>query len=137
MFVRLLLLFTLVPLLELFLLIKVGELIGVWATVVLVITTGALGAFLTRIEGMRVLGQVRNDLQAGRVPTERLLDGFLILLAGAVLLTPGLITDALGFFLLVPPGRRVIREAVAAAASRKFGTPRPPVIDAEWRRDGE
>jgi len=133
MFVRLLLLFTLVPLLELFLLIKVGELIGIWATVILVIGTGALGAFLTRLEGLRVLRQVQADFRGGRVPTDRLLDGLLIILAGAVLLTPGLITDAVGFFLLIPPGRRLVREAVAAAAARKFGSARPPVIDADWR----
>jgi len=137
MFIRLLLLFTLVPLLELFLLIEVGELIGFWATVALVVTTGALGAFLTRFEGLRVLGQVQAEFRVGRVPTDRLLDGLLILLAGAVLLTPGLITDAVGFFLLVPPGRRLIREAVTAAAVRKFGSHHPQVIDAEWRRGGE
>jgi UPF0716 protein FxsA len=137
MFLRLLFLFTLVPLLELYLLIKLGELIGVWATVALVITTGVLGAFLTRLEGLRVLRKVRADFQAGRVPTERLLDGLLIILAGAVLLTPGLLTDAVGFFLLVPPGRRVIRKVIAAEAARRFGSSRPPVIDAEWRREND
>ena len=135
MFFRLLILFTLVPLIEFFLLIKLGELIGVWATVLLVIGTGALGAYLTRLQGLRVLRQVRAEFQEGRVPTDGLLDGLLIVVAGAVLLTPGLITDALGFFLLIPPGRRLIRKAVADAAARKFGVARPPVIDAEWRRD--
>ncbi len=135
MFFRLLILFTLVPLIELFLLIKLGELIGFWATVALVIGTGALGAFLTRLEGLRVLRQVQADFQEGRVPTERLLDGLLIVVAGAVLLTPGLITDAAGFFLLVPAGRRLIRGFIAAAAARKFSVSRSPVIDAEWRRN--
>lgn len=135
MFLRLLLLFTLVPLIELFLLVKIGEIIGFWATVALVIATGTLGALLTRMEGLRVLRQVQADLQDGRVPTERLLDGLLILLAGAVLLTPGLITDALGFFLLIPPGRRAIRKVVSAAAVRRFGASRPTVIDAEWTKN--
>jgi UPF0716 protein FxsA len=135
MFVRLLFLFTLVPLLELLLLVKLGEVIGFWATVALVVATGALGALLTRIQGLRVLRQVQAELREGRVPAERLLDGLLILIAGAVLLTPGLITDALGFFLLVPPGRRAVRKAVSAAAARRFGIPRPSVRDAEWTKN--
>lgn len=135
MFFRLLILFTLVPLIELFLLIKLGELIGVWATVMLVVGTGALGAYLTRLQGLRVLRQVQAEIQEGRVPTDGLLDGLLIVVAGAVLLTPGLITDAMGFILLIPPGRRLIRKALAAAVTRRFGVIRPPVIDAEWRRD--
>jgi UPF0716 protein FxsA len=134
-FFRLLILFTLVPLIELFLLIKLGELIGVWATVMLVVGTGALGAYLTRLQGLRVLRQVQAEIQEGRVPTDGLLDGLLIVVAGAVLLTPGLITDAMGFILLIPPGRRLIRKALAAAVTRRFGVIRPPVIDAEWRRD--
>ena len=135
MFLRLLILFTLVPLLELYLLIRVGDLIGVWPTVALVVLTGAFGAFLTRFEGLRVLRKVQSEFQEGRVPTAGLLDGLLIVVAGAVLLTPGLITDALGFFLLLPPGRRVVRNAVSAAATKKFGGPRPTVIDTEWTRD--
>ena len=135
MFLRLLLLFTLVPLVELYLIIELGELIGVWSTVALVVSTGALGAYLTRLEGFRVLRRVQVEFQEGRVPTAGLLDGLLIVVAGAVLLTPGLITDALGFFLLFPPGRRVVRERVAAAVVRRFGGTRRSVIDVEWDRD--
>lgn len=135
MFFRLLILFTLVPIVELLLLIKIGEVVGFWPTAAIVIGTGALGAFLTRLEGLRVLRQVQTEFREGRVPTDRLLDGVLIIVAGAVLLTPGLITDAVGFFLLVPPGRRLIREAVAAAAARRFGVPRQPVIDVDWRQE--
>jgi UPF0716 protein FxsA len=136
MLFRLLILFTVVPIVELLLLIKLGEVVGFWPTVALVIGTGALGAFLTRLEGLRVLRQVQTEFAEGRVPTDRLLDGLLILLAGAVLLTPGLLTDALGFFLLIPPGRRLVRRTIAAIAARKLGVSRPPVIDAEWRNDG-
>jgi len=135
MFIRLLFLFTVAPLIELFLLVKLGDAIGFWPTVALVVTTGAVGAILTRMEGMRVLRQAQADFQQGRVPTDRLLDGLLILIAGAVLLTPGLITDALGFFLLVPPGRRLVRTLVSAAAARKFGPSHPPVIDADWKKN--
>lgn len=135
MFLRLFLLFTLIPLLELYLLIRIGEVVGVWPTVALVVLTGALGAALTRIQGLRVLRRVQDQWGQGRVPTEELLDGLLILIAGAVLLTPGLITDGLGFFLLSPPGRRVIRQTISRAASRRFGSSQPGVIDVEWRRD--
>lgn len=135
MFIRLLFLFTLVPLIELFLLVKLGDVIGFWPTVALVVATGTMGAILTRMEGLRVFRQAQADFQHGRVPTERLLDGLLILIAGAVLLTPGLITDVLGFFLLVPPGRRMIRKLVSAAVARKFGSSRPTVIDADWTKN--
>jgi len=133
MLVRLLLVFTVVPLVELFLLVKIGESIGLGATVAIVVTTGVVGAWLTRIEGLRVIRQVRDELGQGRVPTDRLLDGLLILLAGAVLLTPGLLTDAIGFFLLVPPGRRLVRRYLARVIARRLGGPQPAVIDAQWR----
>lgn len=135
MFFRLLLLFTVVPLAELALLIRVGELVGVGATIGLVILTGLLGAWLTRLEGARVLRRVRAEMEAGRVPTDQLLDGMLVLVAGAVLLTPGLITDAIGFFLLIPAGRRRVRRTIAAALARRFEKPQARVIDADWRRD--
>jgi UPF0716 protein FxsA len=134
-FIRLFLLFTLIPLIELYLLIRIGELVGVWVTVGLVILTGALGAALARYEGLRVLGRVREEWRQGRVPTQDLLDGLLILIAGAVLLTPGLLTDCFGFFILSPPGRRLIRRALSRAAERRFGRSRPGVIDVEWYRD--
>lgn len=135
MLFRLFLLFTLVPLLELYLLITIGGMVGPWPTVGLVIFTGALGAVLTRVEGLRVLSRVQEEWRQGRVPTEELLDGLLILIAGAVLLTPGLITDGLGFFLLISPGRRLVRKALSRAAGRRFGTSQPGVIDVDWRRD--
>jgi len=89
MFLRLLLLFTVVPLVELFLLIQVGGLIGIWATVAIVILTGVLGAWLTRLQGLRTLHRLREELAAGGLPAATLVDGMLILAAGAVLLTPG------------------------------------------------
>ena len=107
MFLRLLLLFTVVPLVELFLLVKLGTVIGIGPTVLVVIGTGVLGASLARWQGLGVLRRVSEDLAQGRLPADALIDGLLILIAGAVLLTPGLITDALGFLLLVPQGRAI------------------------------
>ena len=102
MFVRLLILFTVVPLIELALLIKLGNLIGLWPTIFIVIATGVLGAALARNQGTRTVGAIRAELAQGRAPTESLINGLLILVGGVVLLTPGLLTDLLGFSLLIP-----------------------------------
>ena len=108
MFLRLLLLFTVVPLVELFLLIEIGRRIGPWPTIALVVVTGTLGAWLARTQGLRTLARVRSQWQGGKIPTQALVDALLILIAGAVLLTPGVLTDLAGFFLLTPFGRRVV-----------------------------
>jgi UPF0716 protein FxsA len=135
MFLRLLLLFTLVPLVELYLLIEIGGAIGVAPTIAIVIVTGVIGAALARWQGLGVLRRLQDDLAAGRSPTDALIDGLLIFVAGAVLLTPGLITDALGFLLLVPAGRAAVRKLVSAAVARNLVVRRPDIVDAEWRRE--
>ncbi|MEM1177113.1 MAG: FxsA family protein [Acidobacteriota bacterium] len=124
MFFRLLLLFTLLPLVELWLLLKVGSRLGVPATVALVLTTGILGAWLARRQGLDTWKRLQTETAAGRLPTDAMVDGLLILIAGTVLLTPGLLTDIAGFFLLTPDGRALIRRsAVDAMASRVRVTP--------------
>lgn len=105
MFVKLLLLFIFVPLAELFLLIEIGRVIGTLPTILLVAGTGALGAYLARQEGFRVLFTIRYKLQSGQLPADELLDGLIILLAGAFLITPGIITDIFGFLMLFRPTR--------------------------------
>ena len=102
---RLLLLFTLVPLAELTLLLKVGEWLGAWPTVGLVLGTGFLGAILARREGVRAWTAVHEQLARGQVPGRELLDAVLVLLAGVVLITPGILTDLAGFTLMTRPGR--------------------------------
>ncbi len=134
-FFRLLLLFTVVPLVELYLLIAIGRWVGAVPTIALVIGTGLLGAALARWQGLGVLRRVRDDLDHGRPPTDALIDGLLILIAAAVLLTPGLITDTIGFVLLVPASRAFVRRRVAAAFSRRFTAAQPDVIEAQWRRE--
>lgn len=116
--------FILIPLIELALLIKVGIFIGTFNTILLVIFTGILGAFLARLEGMRVYRQFQESLARGEVPADKMIDGFLILIGGIVLLTPGILTDALGFFLLIPWGRMLVKKIlkdkfIARAQSRK------------------
>lgn len=108
MFFRLLILFITVPLIELALFLTVGERIGLPATLAIVILTGLLGAWLTKTQGLRVLQRYRQSMAEGRLPHEEVIEGLLILIAGAVLLTPGFLTDAIGFLLLTPPVRAVV-----------------------------
>lgn len=108
---RLALLFVLVPLVELALLIQVGRWMGVWTTVALVFFTGILGAGLARAEGLRTFWRFQRELSQGRIPGRAILDGLAILVGGALLLTPGFLTDVVGFGLLLPPTRRLIQRA--------------------------
>jgi UPF0716 protein FxsA len=116
---RLFLLFLIVPLVELYLLIKVGEVIGAPATIGLVIATAFLGAALARREGLRTFVAIQQTVAAGRLPTDDLIEGVMILFAGLVLLTPGFLTDAIGFFVLIPPTRRWLRRYLVAWLKRR------------------
>jgi UPF0716 protein FxsA len=99
---RLLLLFAIVPVVELFILIKIGSHIGALNTIVLVILTALLGVLLVRLEGLRTLRQIQLALSQGQIPAEELLDGVLIFIGGILLLTPGVLTDVLALILLTP-----------------------------------
>jgi UPF0716 protein FxsA len=103
------LLFTVVPLVELALLIWLGGQTIWWLPVLLVIADGVAGALLWRWQGIRTLVRIREEMAAGRMPADALVDGLLIFLAGAFLITPGMITDVVGFALLIPPIRAVVK----------------------------
>jgi UPF0716 protein FxsA len=135
MFVRLLLLFTVVPIVELLVLIELGRHVGLGPTLALVLATGVLGAALARWQGLATLRRVQAEMEAGRLPTGPLVDGLLILIAGAVLLTPGLLTDVLGFALLVPATRVALRRRVSRAIRTRMRHDGNVVIDAEWERE--
>jgi UPF0716 protein FxsA len=106
---RLALLFVLVPVIELWLLIRMGQWIGLWPTIAFVILTGWAGAFLARLEGTRVLAQFQGELVAGRIPSQAIFDGACVLIGGAFLVAPGVLTDVTGLALLFPPTRRLIQ----------------------------
>ena len=111
----LLLLFVVTPLGELAILLKVNEWLGSWReTILLVILTGFVGAWLAKAQGLMVLHQIQQDMNAGRLPAPRLLDGLMIIVAGALLVTPGLITDAIGFLLLIPDVRALVKQWLRA-----------------------
>jgi len=109
---RLLLLFILVPAFELILLIQIGGMIGTLATIGIIVLTGALGASLARWQGLGVLRQMQLDLFEGRLPAGSMIDGAIILFAAALLLTPGFLTDAVGFLSLVPGFRLLVKRAL-------------------------
>ncbi|MFC1550516.1 FxsA family protein [Candidatus Neomarinimicrobiota bacterium] len=110
MFGRLLILFIGIPLIEILILIELGSIYGFWPTVLLVVGTGILGASLARLYGVNIWMEIQKDLAAGRIPTDKLVDGLLILVGGIVLLTPGLLTDIAGFLLLIPFSRQFIKK---------------------------
>jgi UPF0716 protein FxsA len=118
MLARLGCLFILVPLIELALLIQVGQWIGVWPTVLLVAVTGLGGALLARAQGLRALASVQLELARGRLPGRALMDGAAVLVAAAFLMTPGVLTDVAAFALLFPPTRRLARGWVLARLGR-------------------
>ncbi len=105
MFLKLFLAFTLIPFIEIYLLIKIGAQVGAFNTIMIVILTGLLGASLARLEGVKTMTKVRESLNRGELPAEEMLDAMLIFIAGIVLLTPGFITDLAGLALLVPKAR--------------------------------
>ena len=102
---RLLLIFLLVPLIEIGLFIQVGGLIGLWPTLLVVVATAVAGAIMLRQQGAHVLVQIRDSLSGGGDPSRALLHGLLVFVSALLLLTPGFFTDAIGFLLLFPRGR--------------------------------
>ncbi len=110
MFFRLLILFISVPIIELFLLIEVGKKISWELTVLIIFITAIIGARLTKIQGSQTIRNVQSALRMGKIPHREVLDGLMILVAGAILLTPGFLTDFVGFCLLIPKLRSYLRE---------------------------
>jgi UPF0716 protein FxsA len=109
---RLFLLFTLVPLVELYLLIAIGGSVGVAPTIALIATTGILGAWLAKREGRKALASYQEALTQGRLPEDGIVSGLLILVGGVLLIAPGVLTDVVGLSLMIPPIRRGVAKLV-------------------------
>ena len=137
------LLFLLVPAAEIWLLIEVGGVIGVGWTLLIIVATALAGAALVRSQGLAILGRMQREMATGRVPTGDMLEGLMLLLAGAVLLTPGFLTDIAGFAILVPPlrsrlSRWVLVRAVLKAHRQKTATnDRANAIDGSFRSEND
>lgn len=134
------LLFLIVPILELWVIIQVGGVIGALPTIGLLILVSVLGAWLMKREGLGIWRRVNAELAQGIVPTQGVVDGFLVLSAGALMLTPGFLTDLVGIVLLVPPTRALVRAGLVrryrsrlTLGVRGFG---PGVRAAAWGGSG-
>lgn len=119
MLFRLLLLFTIVPALEIWILIEVGGAIGGLTTVAIILLTGFVGAWLARLQGLRIVWRIQSALGQGRMPGGELIDGGMLLVGAALLLTPGFLTDGVGFCLIFPPTRDVLKRMLRAWLERK------------------
>ncbi len=145
-FTVLFLLFLTVPAVEIYFLIKVGNVIGAIPTIALVVFTALLGAFLLRLQGWITLQRTRMSLARGELPAMEMLEGVLLVVAGALLLTPGFVTDTLGFLLLAPPLRRALIQRFVGSANMPFEAPpgqrgrsghTPRTIEGECRREDD
>ena len=125
MLLKLFLAFTIIPIFEIYLLIKIGTVFGALTSIALVIFTGILGAYLARIQGLQTLFRIQESLREGKVPSGELLDALLIGVAGLVLLTPGFLTDTIGFILLVPNSRNVIKSWLRGQIEARYSRTRP------------
>ncbi|MDH5258879.1 MAG: FxsA family protein [Gammaproteobacteria bacterium] len=102
----LIVLFVAIPVIEIYLLIKVGSVIGAIPTILMIIGTAVLGASLLRMQGISTFQRVQSTMQRGEIPALEMMEGLILLISGALLLTPGFFTDAIGFIALIPPARR-------------------------------
>ena len=125
---KLLLAFTIIPIIEIYLLIEIGSVFGSLTAIILVILTGFLGAFMARMQGLQTLFRIQESLREGRMPSSDLLDALLIVIAGVVLLTPGFLTDSAGFLLLIPTTRNSIKSWLQRQIKLKYMSNRPEDI---------
>jgi UPF0716 protein FxsA len=126
---KLFLLFTIVPLLDLYVLLLIGDRIGFWPTVGIVVLTGVVGAWLAHSEGLRVLRDWRRAILRGKVPEDGVLGGLLVLVGGVLLVTPGVLTDIVGLLLLIPPTRRLIAAWIRRGIERRISSGQIQVVN--------
>ncbi|GAB3767164.1 UPF0716 protein FxsA [Nocardioides ginsengisegetis] len=128
--------FVVVPLVEIYVLIQVGQVIGAWWTVVLLVLDSLLGSWLIKREGGRAWQALRSALQTGRMPAAELADGALILIGGTLMLSPGFVTDALGIVLILPFTRPVARRLLTTVVTRRLLAAGPLAGPGNARRPG-
>lgn len=131
MSIRLIFLFTALPLIEIYLLVKVGTAIGVLPTALVVVGTGVVGAMLARREGVSVFRRMKEKLGRGELPADELVDGVILLVSGAFLLTPGIVTDILGIAGLIPFFRKGVRAYGRSWFKREWDSKQKSYIDVE------
>lgn len=135
MFWKLFLAFTIIPAVELYLIIRVGNLLGPWQTVAFILGTGILGAYLAKREGLSVLRTVVSEAQQGFPSGTRIIEGVLVAAGAILLITPGVLTDITGILIILPPVRRFLAPRLRDYALRRLhvvrvGAPEPPPTEA-------
>ncbi|MGH3352192.1 MAG: FxsA family protein [Nocardioides sp.] len=130
----LILLFLVIPLAELFVLIQVGQVIGVWWTILLLVADSIFGAWLMRREGSRAWTALTTALSSGKLPSNEIADGALIMLGGALMLSPGFVTDLFGIVLILPFTRPFFRRILAAVVQKRLVTAAMPTTFGDPRR---
>ena len=120
MFIRLFILFTVVPVIEIYLIIKTGQVIGTLPTVFLLLVISFAGSWLVRAQGFQTMRNIQSELAQGRLPATQLMDGAMVLVGGVLLLTPGFFTDLLALFLLIPFTREFIKRLVGTWLQRRL-----------------
>lgn len=112
--------FVVVPFVEIYLLIQLGQVIGAWWTILVLVADGVLGSYLMRREGRRAWAALQEALSSGRMPAKELADGALILIGGTLLVTPGFVSDVFGLFAVLPMTRPVARRVLARVIARRL-----------------
>lgn len=120
MFLLLLILFTCVPAIELFLLFQVGGQIGALNTIFIIIATGVVGAAMAKSQGLELLYKIQEEINQGQIPTGKLFQGFLVMGGGLLLLTPGFVTDILGFAMVMPGSRNLLAALIRKAFAKQI-----------------
>jgi UPF0716 protein FxsA len=118
--IRLFILFTVVPIIEIYLIIKTGQVIGPLPTVLLLLAISFAGSWLVRSQGFQTVRSIQSELASGRLPAAQLMDGAMVLVGGVLLLTPGFFTDLLALFLLIPFTREIVNRQVGAWLQRRL-----------------
>ena len=125
----LLVVFIVLPLAELYVILRIGDEIGWQWTILLLAADSILGSLLLRAQGRSVWRRFNRELERGRMPHREVIDGVLVIFGGAFLITPGFITDVIGLILLIPPTRAVVRRVVVGRLGRRVAAPRPQPQD--------
>ena len=115
-------LFLIIPIIEIFFLIKVGETIGAWWTIILVVLTAVIGAGLLRQQGLSTLARFQQNMAQGKLPAQEMVEGILLAVGGALLMTPGFVTDAIGFLCLLPFSRQFLAKTIIKRSSLQLGS---------------
>ena len=127
----------LMPFLEIFLIIEIGQYFGAMNTIIMILATAILGAVLVRIEGLSTLSRIKNSVQRGELPTIELISGGILIISAVVLLTPGFITDVLGLLLMSPSLRRrvasIVAQKIFVRQERSSGANSGKIIDTEFK----